>query len=128
MFFAFIGVAAYMFLLGNLLFGGDDTPTVPPTPEEIARIEYDNKYRQSNKLFAYMKKRIPPSATNVKYIGSRWVTFYLADQCMVAQANEKGNYSYLGVAAANDSVCQNIDHTIPDFEFTTSNQQPGVQY
>lgn len=125
--FAFFGFVALIFFTGNMLFGNDE-PTVPLTPEEKARIVYDKKHAESNKLFTYMKKRIPPAATDVKYIGYRWVTFYLADQCMVAQANERGNYSYLGIAATNDSVCQTIEHTIPDFEFTTPNQQPGAQY
>lgn len=124
---AVIGVGA----IALLIFKGctdDDVRSVPLTPEEQARIEYDKKHKEANKLYAYMQKRIPPAATNVKYIGYRWVTFYLADQCMVAQANARGNYSYLGIAATDESVCQTIDHTIPDFEFTTPNTQSGVQY
>lgn len=124
---AIFGGVCIVFLLMSAIFGNDE-PSVPLTPEEKARIEYDHKHKEANRLFAYMKKRIPPAATDVKYVGYRWVTFYLADQCMVAQANERGNYSYLGIAATNDSVCQTIEHTIPDFEFTTPNQQPGAQY
>lgn len=127
---AFIGFAALLFFLGNMVFGGDGTPSVPLTPEEQARIEYDSKHKEANKLFAYMKKRIPPDATNVKYVGYRWVTFYLEDQCMVAQANERGNYSYLGISAVSSTVCERLKHRIPDFEFTTPNteQVGGVKY
>lgn len=128
-FFAFIGVAALLGF-GAVMIFGDNTPDVPLTPEEKARVEYEHKYKKDNKMYAYMKKRIPPDATDVKYIGYRWVTFYMFDQCMMAQASESSGYAYLGLSAVNSSVCEQAAHRIPEFTFDPykSVGNGGVQY
>lgn len=113
---AFIGVVSLV-VFGFIVACTDDTTNTPLTPEEKARIAYNKKYKRDQEQFEYMKKRIPSTATDVKYVGDRWVTFYLFDQCMVAQANGNHGYAYLGLSAVSSSVCEQSVHGIPEFNY-----------